>query len=621
LAELYGWEGGGEIHQVYYQRILDGSTSVIGASSPTDSNFVFCASQGLGVNSVTGMLILVRRLTTVMRKQFISVLLVSVMVLSGCFGNGNSEIIDDNPDDVIEPVYGCTDINGLNFDPNSDTDDGSCEYDTPSQNQSDIEAIVHFDQDYGQIAPIHGVNNGPLVRKAWELEDCQGLWYGANYTDKYNELQIPSSRTHGEGPGDMNRIWVHSNETGVPIYEGYDATNPANYNFSETDERISATMATTHTTVYWRMGYSKAFPSYTDCSDWRVPPDNFTVFAQAAVQVLKHYREGWNNGFYYSSFDVVEVWNEPYLDDWWSGTADQYFELYHEVNSAVTAEFGDSIDVVAGLQFSNNNGEFAERFLELAQANQEPIDAVYVHLYRSNPSQTLYTFFGNENNSIEATLARYGYPKNTPVYVTEWNRIIPIYAQTPASQSYLTSVLTIYNDLWQGNEGNTSYDGHTNLKMAHFFAARSFLWEENMNVKAPGITWEIYGDLYTKTPIRLFSEGGFHSYQLEADEFAVLAGKSADGKNVSVMLSRYVDPNGDTPTGFSNESDSVNLTIDGLEANCEYAWEHWAMTDNTTQPWQLLASGTFAGTEFELNNFDMNLRSFHYIKLINTNQC
>ena len=81
-------------------------------------------------------------------------------------------------------------------------------------NPADLTATVHFAEEYGRIAPIHGVNNGPLVRKAWGIEGCQQIWYGSNYTEEYNEMQIPSSRTHGEGPGDMNRIWIHADEDG-----------------------------------------------------------------------------------------------------------------------------------------------------------------------------------------------------------------------------------------------------------------------------------------------------------------------------------------------------------------------------------------------------------------------
>jgi hypothetical protein len=551
-------------------------------------------------------------------KRVTCVFLFSIMILlPGCYGDGSNAGDPSDDDGRITEILGCMDEGAINYNPEANIDDDSCEY--QNIDPANLTATIHFEQEYGRIAPIHGVNNGPLVLKKWEIEGCQHIWYGSNYTDEYNKMQIPSSRTHGEGPGDMNRIWVHADENGVPVYEGHDPLNMSNYDFSETDQRVQATMATTHTSVYWRLGYPKAYPSYEECSDWRSPPDNFTVFAQAAVQVLKHYREGWNEGFYFDSFDAVEVWNEPYLSEWWNGTADEYYELYHAVNTAVTNEFGNEIEVIAAITIGESTRDFSERFLELAQQNNEPIDAVYAHLYRINPSQTTY-FFTHPTESLGAFLAQYGYSENTPVYITEWNRNIPVYAQSPASQAYLTSVLTIYNDLWEGNAGNSSHGVNT-LKMAHFFAARSFFWDENMQIKPPGITWSVYGEMVANTPIRLQNEGGFASESIDSNEFNILAGKSENGSKISVLLSRYVDENADQPNAFSEFNDTVNLSLDGLNDDCIYTWEHWGMVENTSNSWQLIAEGDFNGTTFELSKFVMNQRSFHFIQLNSDLSC
>jgi len=550
-----------------------------------------------------------------MKKAIYAFIFSIMFVLPGCFGNGGGAG-DNNEDEVVE-VFGCIDEAAINFNSEANTDDSSCVYIiTPS---ADLNATIHVAEEYGRIAPIHGVNNGPLIRNAWEIEGCQHIWYSANQTEEYSKMQIPSSRTHGEGPGDMNRIWIHADENGIPIYEGHDPLNVSNYDFNETDQRVQATMATTHTSVYWRMGYPKAFPAYPDCPDWRSPPDNFTVFAQAAVQVLKHYRQGWNDGFYYDDFDVVEVWNEPYLTEFWTGTADEYYELYHAVNLAVTNEFGNKVEVVAAITLGASTIDFSKRFMELAQLNNESIDAVYAHLYRINPSQTTY-FFTHETESLGVFLAQYGYSKNTPVYITEWNRNIPVYAQSPASQAYLTSVLTIYNDLWEGNAGNSSYDVNT-LRMAHFFAARSFFWEENGRIKPPGITWTVYGEMVANTPIRLQNEGGFPSQALDSNEFNILAGKSENGSLVNILLSRYVDENASQPNEFSEFNDTVNLSMNGLDASCTYTWKHWGMVDNQTEPWQLIAEGYFTGTTFDMSYFEMNQRSFHLIQLDSSSTC
>jgi hypothetical protein len=157
--------------------------------------------------------------------------------------------------------------------------------------------------------------------------------------------------------------------------------------------------------------------------------------------------------------------------------------------------------------------------------------------------------------------------------------------------------------------------------MAHFFAARSFFWEENGRIKPPGITWSVYGEMVANTPVRLQNEGGFPSDSIDSNEFNILAGKSENGSQIGVLLSRYVDENASQPNAFSEFNDTVNLSVDGLDVSCDYTWQHWGMVNNDSEPWQLIAEGNFAGNTFELSHFEMNQRSFHYIQLKSNSSC
>lgn len=136
-----------------------------------------------------------------------------------------------------------------------------------------------------------------------------------------------------------------------------------------------------------------------------------------------------------------------------------------------------------------------------------------------------------------------------------------------------------------------------------------------MQIKPPGITWNVYGEMVANTPIRLQNEGGFASESIDSNEFNILAGKSENGSKINVLLSRYVDEFANQPTAFSNITDTVNLSVDGLDASCTYSWEHWGMVDNDSNPWRLIELGGFSGTVFEMTNFEMNQRSFHFIQL------
>ena len=50
IAHMYGWDGLGSIHAQYYQRILQGQSTVVEASNPTDSDFILASSTALGAN-------------------------------------------------------------------------------------------------------------------------------------------------------------------------------------------------------------------------------------------------------------------------------------------------------------------------------------------------------------------------------------------------------------------------------------------------------------------------------------------------------------------------------------------------------------------------------------------
>ena len=63
-----------------------------------------------------------------MKKAIYAFLFSIMFVLSGCYGNGGGAGDDtDNEDEVVE-VFGCIDETAINFNPEANTDDSSCEY-------------------------------------------------------------------------------------------------------------------------------------------------------------------------------------------------------------------------------------------------------------------------------------------------------------------------------------------------------------------------------------------------------------------------------------------------------------------------------------------------------------
>ncbi len=98
-----------------------------------------------------------------------------------------------------------------------------------------------------------------------------------------------------------------------------------------------------------------------------------------------------------------EVWNEANLEVFWSGTPEEYLELY-DVTAAAVRSVDDRL-VVGGP--SSAAAGWVEELLAHAEEADVPVDFVSTHTYGSPPLD------------FRPTLARYG-KEGTPIWWTEW---------------------------------------------------------------------------------------------------------------------------------------------------------------------------------------------------------
>lgn len=478
----------------------------------------------------------------------------------------------------------------------------------------------------GRIAPIHGVNEGPVINMSYGINSddpwrkaCDlGHFTNANYTEPQQEANVPEGRWHPWGVSDMNRIWKP-----WPAFDGHDPTNASNYDFRALDATFLAADAA-GINISWRAGHSKISEVDPNCGQgFNTPPENFTLWSQVVVQILKHYKSGWADGYHLDTVKNVEIWIEPYLQQWWNGTDWEYYSLYAHANAAISAEFGETIPVIASLQ-SNTN--FTRNFLRNAQADNTPIDAIDLHPYRIRPSKIDEMVWqdvdpnDDENNSLEHMLIEFGYPRDTPIYFTEWHRSIGEYALSPGSQSFMTSSLIEMNDLWSGN-------GEHGLEMAHSFMSMHFFWDEETNAKKPlGWTWYVYGKwMIEDTPNRLATTGSHWTSEPEpwiGQDLNILAGRSDDSKQVNVMISSYDNTDAaETGTGhpdnFSEYPTTIDLEVTDLPwgENCSYSWERWTYR---TLGLIKVGYGVGEGGTFTPPVHQMNSRSYEVFKFFLT---
>ena len=164
----------------------------------------------------------------------------------------------------------------------------------------------------GKIKPMHSSCAGPK---------SGGAGLGNDASEFFKEIGIPSSRLHDiEGAYSCNQyVDIHC------IFPDFDAdeNDDKNYNFIPTDNYLNAIKAC-GTKVYYRLGESiDHYPNKLFVK----PPKDFEKWARICEHVIRHYNQGWANGFY-MDIEYWEIWNEPEGRAQWRGSYEEFYELY-----------------------------------------------------------------------------------------------------------------------------------------------------------------------------------------------------------------------------------------------------------------------------------------------------
>lgn len=266
-----------------------------------------------------------------------------------------------------------------------------------------INLQIHSSQELGLFKPLHGVNNGPV-----------GYGSLVNVSRYYQDIKVPHVRLH-----DTN--WPHPREVDIhtifPDFEA-DENDARSYDFSRTDEYIR-TVVETGAQIIYRLGESI---EHTAQKYYIHPPRDFAKWARVCIHIIRHLNEGWADGHHFG-IRHWEIWNEPDNPDpkgnpMWTGTPQQYFELYDIVSRAIKAY--DATLQVGGYAATMVNPEFAAQFFDFCRAKKPPLDFFSFHSYA--PSlQTIET----NAREIRAQVTHAGYP-DAQMHFNEWNFVPPM---------------------------------------------------------------------------------------------------------------------------------------------------------------------------------------------------
>ena len=230
----------------------------------------------------------------------------------------------------------------------------------------------------------------------------------------HRELGVPLTRLH-------DVVWVNYDAVDIStIFRDFrnDPALPDSYEFAATDDYIAAVVKTGSSVLY-RLGESIEHTP----RKYRVhPPKDLDKWAEICCAIIRHYNEGWADGFHYN-IRYWEIWNEPENQPaMWTGTDDQYFQLYEITAKAIKARWpglkvgGPSLGYTG--EFKNGQfqaGDFLLRFLRHCRDHQVPLDFFSWHRYASDPSD-----YARRARALRQVLDEHGFMK-TESHLNEWN--------------------------------------------------------------------------------------------------------------------------------------------------------------------------------------------------------
>ena len=258
---------------------------------------------------------------------------------------------------------------------------------------------VDFSHEIGLVKPVNGVGQPPLIGK---LSNYSMLHY-------LKEAGIPYSRLHDVSGWLGGGLFVD-----IPnLFPDFDAdeNDPKSYCFAYTDSLMKALEAN-GVEPFFRLGVSienfagNGYPAINI-----IPPNDFAKWARICEHVIRHYTEGWEDGFK-MKVAYWEIWNEP--DNFpdpedncmWRGNWESYMQFYGIVASYLKEKFphlkiggygscgfyaGVGSDRVAAANSSPRMEYFVEcflSFLSAARDNKWPLDFFSFHSY-SAPTEAM----------------------------------------------------------------------------------------------------------------------------------------------------------------------------------------------------------------------------------------
>ena len=410
---------------------------------------------------------------------------------------------------------------------------------------------IDSQQVLSRIKPMHAVNNGPIKNGPGSDDNFEA----------FREVGFPFVRNH-----DASFCASYGGEHTVDILAIFpdfdkDPYDPASYDFEITDVYLK-TIRKAGSQVFYRLGNKI---EHTVKKYGSNPPKDFRKWAVICEHIIRHYTEGWANGFRWE-MPYWEIWNEPdNVPICWTGTMEQFRDLFRITAKHLKKNFPHlKIGGPAFAEWTVDSG--VRDFLKDMRENEVPLDFLSWHTYSRQIGD-----YPRRIRIVRKALDEFGYTETESI-LNEWN--------------YLVS----WTELSKTSKGIRSMDGAA-LAAAVMLTGQQMPVDMLMYYDAQPTAWNGLFDFYTFDKLKAYYSLQMFSklYRLEnqvsclyedADLYAVSAAKD---KNMAAMICYYtLDENAtEKQIKIHLEQDStMQLYLLDREHDCEPVME---FTGNTVE--------------------------------------
>jgi len=256
------------------------------------------------------------------------------------------------------------------------------------------------------------------LRHAWEhtvgssraVLALRADWQG-QLTRCHDELGFRHVRFHGLLTDDMGTLIAHQEK---PLYSFFNA------------DRIWVFLLSIGMRPFVELGFMPEMLASGRETVFRfrgnvTPPADYDAWATLIRKLVGHWVERYGIAEVRQWF--FEVWNEPNLPAFWTGTQDDYLKLYaHTVQAIKTVDASLRVGGPATAMTA-----WIDELLDYGERNRLPVDFISTHIYPTDP-------LGFEGADTEEQLANSprhlmrdraklvrALARDRPVYFTEWN--------------------------------------------------------------------------------------------------------------------------------------------------------------------------------------------------------